>query len=215
MIDLLNWISDTRNWLYDRLSIRCLLCRRNYLVFASCEHGYTIAGIVVAVVAAAAAGASTYMASEQAASQARDQRRRAQWQQKIEEDQAAAARRQVELRAQRHLNAQAAKAGGAGVVAGESSLLVDQLEAASMSQYEEDLAAFGHELASKTHGFESKLFKRQERDIRATEPYSIGISAGVAGASSYYGSMSKSSTPKGSGTTVATQKQAPESDNWL
>jgi hypothetical protein len=197
---LLNWISDTRDWLYDRLSIRCLLCHRTYFVLQSCEHGYTIAAVVAAVVAAAAAGASTYMASEQQAQQARDQRKMADWQQRVEAEQAEAARKQVQLRAQRHLNAQAAKAGGAGVVSGEGSLLIDQLEAASLSQYEEDLAAYGHQMNSATHGFESKLFKRRESEIRANQGWQVGLATGSSLLSSY---------SSYSGKTIATQKPEP------
>ena len=91
-----------------------------------------IAGLVAAAVAAASAGAQMYMQSEAQAAQASQQRKMAEWQQQAEADQAEAARKQVRLRAQRYLNAQASKAGGAGVVAGEGSLLVNQLEAASL-----------------------------------------------------------------------------------
>jgi hypothetical protein len=153
--------------------------------------------IIVAAVAAIAAGGSAYMQSENAAAQARDARKRADWQRTVEEQQAEAARKQARMKAQRHLNAQAAKAGGAGVVAGEGSLLVDQLEAASMAQYEEDLAAYGHQLGAQGHGFESKLFKTQESRITGTMPYAVGLSAGSAAASNY----PRSNT----GTTVATK----------
>src|SRR2546422_9798072 len=127
------------------------------------------------------------------------------WQQQAEADQAEAARKQVRLRAQRYLNAQASKAGGAGVVAGEGSLLVNQLEAASLSQYEEDLAAMGHEINSKTHGFEAKLFRQSQNRIESNEWIGVGIAAGSSAASSLasYGFKQKdTSTP---GKTVATQ----------
>src|SRR5262245_59382580 len=135
----------------------------------------TAAIIAAAAVAAVAAGASAYMASENAARQAKARKNMADWQQKVEDQQADAARKQARLKADRMLNAQASKAGGAGVVAGEGSLLTDQLEAASLAQYEEDLAAYGHELNSQTHGFESKLFGDEYHHIKSQQPYAVGL----------------------------------------
>lgn len=163
----------------------------------------TAAFIVAAAVAAVAAGASAYMQSQQQQAAARAQRNQARFQEESEKQQAEAARKQVRLRAQRFLNAQAAKAGAAGVVAGEGSLLVNQLEAASLAQYEEDLAAFGHELQSTTRGFEARLFKAQERSIRSNR----GISTGLAFTGSAVQSFASFSRGTPSGTTLATQFQ--------
>jgi hypothetical protein len=145
-----------------------------------------------------------YMQSEQAAEQAKQEKKRADWQQQVEAQQSDAARKQARIRSQRRLDAQASKAGGAGVVAGEGSLLVDQLEAASMAQYEEDLAAYSHDLNAKTAGFESKLFKQRYQTIKAYQPWEVGLTTLSTGVSTYYGMSSKSG---GSGKTVATQKQ--------
>jgi hypothetical protein len=180
--------------------------------------------IIAAVVAAVAAGASTYMASEAAAEQNREQSRMAkrqaevaQWQKEVEEQQAESARKQTRLKAQRMLNSQAAKAGAAGVVAGEGSLLVNQLDAASLAQYEEDLAAYGHklnaqgaEITSESHTFESRLFKARASNIEANMPLNVGLSAAAAGASSYASSYKGSS-----GSTVATQKSSPSWDTGV
>ena len=166
--------------------------------------------IIVAAVAAVAAGASAYMASENAQAQAKAQRNMADWQEKVEEQQAEAARKQVRLKAQRMLNAQASKAGGAGVVAGEGSLLTDQLEAASLSQYEEDLAGYSHELGAQTHRFESKLFRNQLNRIKSQEWIGVGLAAGGSAASSYSsylnrtGGSGNGSGTGSTGTTVAT-----------
>lgn len=163
----------------------------------------TAAFIVAAVVAAVAAGASAYMTVDAQKDAAKQQRKMSEWQQETEAKQAEASRKQVRLRAQRMLNAQASKAGGAGVVAGEGSLLADQLEAASLAQYEEDLAAYGHELAGQTRGFEGKLFRATEKKLARTQWVGTGLAvAGSASssASSYYGGRSS-----GTGQTVATQ----------
>jgi len=169
----------------------------------------TTAIIIAAAVAAVAAGASAYMASEAAADQAKSQKRMADWQEKVENQQAEAARKSVRLKAQRMLRSQASKAGGAGVAAGEGSLLTNQLEAASLSQYDEDLAAYSHELAGQTRGYESKLFKHQLSRIESQKWLSVGLASASSAASSYSSYSSKGSsggqtttTPKGS--TVAT-----------
>jgi hypothetical protein len=144
-----------------------------------------IGAIVVAAVAAVAAGAGAYMQAEEAKAQAKSQRRMAEWQQEVEQQQSEAARKQVRLKSQRFLDAQASKAGRAGVVAGEGSLLESQLEAASLAQYEEDLAAFTHELGAKTHGFEAKLFRNQQKRIQANQWVGVTLATASSAASSY------------------------------
>jgi hypothetical protein len=90
----------------------------------------------------------------------------------------------VRLKAQRLLNAQAAKAGKAGVVAGEGSLLINQAEAASLAQYEEDLAAYGHELQANMHGYQSRLLKANAPGA-GTMAVETALAAGSSAASSY------------------------------
>jgi hypothetical protein len=206
------------DWLQQKFTAPCLLCHRDYPVWAGCEHGYTIAGIIAVVVAAAAAGASAYMASEAQADAAREQKKMARrqaevadWQKKAEEQQAEAARKQARLRASRILNSQASKAGAAGVVASEGSLLTNQMEAASLAQYDEDLAAYSHrlnaagaEITADTHRYESRIFGARAANIKANQWLNVGISAAGAGASAYTSSgMGRS----GGGGTVATQTQ--------
>jgi hypothetical protein len=167
-----------------------------------------MAFIAAAVVAAVVAGTGAYMASEARQQQVDDQKKMSRWQQDVEEQQAAAVRKQVRLKAERHLNAQAARAGGAGVVAAEGSLLVNQLEAASLAQYEEDLAAYGHDLSALTRGYETKLFKNQARRLRSTQYAEVGLSAAAAGSSAYASGIG--STPKSTtGNTVATSGTTP------
>jgi len=171
-----------------------------------------VAAIVVAAVAAAAAGYSAYANSEQAAYAAKQQRKMSEWQQQVEEwnadvaeKEAEAARKQARLKSQRLLNAQAARAGRAGVVAGEGSLLVSQMEAASLAQYDEDLAAFskkleakGHRINATTSGFEGSLFKGQEKYIRSNQWIGVTVATASSAASSYQGYQRKttSSSPQ-------------------
>lgn len=161
------------------------------------EGGYVaLIGLAVAVVAA---GAGAYLQSEAAADANRQQKRSAELQADAEQKQGEAARKNARMRAERHLRSQASKAGGAGVVAGEGSLLALQMEAGSLAQYEEDLAAFGHEIRSNLHGFEAKLFGRQAR-INSSQSLTLGLLAagGTAGAGA--GKLG------GSGKTAATQE---------
>jgi len=131
-----------------------------------------------AVVSAAAAGYSAYAANEARQDAAKQNKKVARWQQEVEEAQSQAARKQVELKSRRFLNQQSARAGGAGVAAGEGSLLVNQMEAASLAQYEADLAAYGHDLSAQTHGFESRLFKRQQVRAQNSMYAEVGVATG-------------------------------------
>jgi hypothetical protein len=169
-----------------------------------------VAAVIVAAVAAAAAGYSAYQQSEAQAYQAKQQKKMAQWQQQVEEwnadladKEAEAARKQARLKSSRLLNAQAARAGRAGVVDGEGSLLVSQMEAASMAQYEEDLAAFGKKMEAKGHrinattsGFEASLFKGQEKYIRRNQALNVTV-ATVGSLASSYGSYSGGGSSSG------------------
>jgi sortase (surface protein transpeptidase) len=149
-----------------------------------------------------AAGASAYMQSESSAEQSRNQKKAAEMQAQAEQAQGESARKNARLKAQRHLNAQASKAGGAGVVAGEGSLMVNQLEAASLAQYEEDLAAYGHEISSNLYGYQANLFGHQaRRQSGMSVPLGL-LAAGSSAASSYAGYQAKS--PNTSPKTVAT-----------
>ena len=143
--------------------------------------------IIAAVIAAAAAGASAYMASEEAARQQRQQAKMAQMQEEAEANQALAARKNSRLKSQRMLRSQASKAAGSGVVAGEGSLFANQMEAASLSQYEEDLAAYGHEITSGLYGYQAKLFKSNAKRIASRAPYTSALAGAQAGASTYFG----------------------------
>jgi cell division protein FtsL len=164
-----------------------------------------IIAAAAAVAGAATAGTSAYMQNQNAQAQAKSQRKMAEWQQQVDEQQADAARKQVRLKAQRMLNAQASKAGGAGVVSAEGSLLENQLEAASLSQYEEDLAAYNHELSSQTHGFEGKLFRNQEKRLKDQAWLNVGLAttSSLAGSAS---SIASSYGSGGKGGSVATQR---------
>jgi len=117
----------------------------------------TTAIIIAAAVTAVAAGAGAYMQSESAAAQVKAAERRSDWQQQVELQQTEVARRQVQAKTHRMLNAQASKAGNAGVVAGEGSLLTDQLESASLAQYDEDLAAGAPWAAGPYDGLRQQL----------------------------------------------------------
>ena len=74
-----------------------------------------------------------------------------------------------------------------------------------MSQYEEDLAAMGHEINSKTHGFEAKLFRQSQNRIESNEWIGVGIAAGGSAAASLASYNRKDTSTPNSGKTVATQ----------
>jgi hypothetical protein len=166
----------------------------------------TTALIIAAVVAAAAAGAGMYMQSEAQAAQQRSAAKLARLQEEAELANAEAARKNSKLKSDRFLRSQMSKAGKAGVVAGEGSLFVNQMEAASLAQYEEDLAARGHEIDSRRYGYEAKLFNHGARATMARAPYSALVSGAAAGFGTY--SAGGGSYGFGSGSTVATQRSA-------
>jgi hypothetical protein len=190
-----------------------------------------VAAVIVAAVAAVAAGASAYMASEQQAQAAKTAKKQARWQQEVEQwnkdakmKEAEAARKQQRLKASRLLNAQASKAGRAGVVAGEGSLLANQLEAASLAQYEEDLAAYESEVGAQVHGirkttagFEESIFKGQEKSIRQNQWIGVTLATVGSAASSYSsyggktggsGSYQRASSPSGASSVGGSQIQS-------
>ena len=156
--------------------------------------------LIAAGIAAVAAGTAAYLQSEEAARQRRSAAKMAELQQQAEDANAEAARKNSRLKSRRMLNAQASKAGGAGVVAGEGSLFVNQMEAASLAQYEEDLAAYGHEINSNLYGYQSKLFKNDARRIQGSAVYTSLLAGAQAGASTYFSGGGKI----GGGGTVAT-----------
>ncbi len=106
----------------------------------------------------------------------------AQLQEQAELANAEAQRKNSKLKSQRFLNSQASKAAKSGVVAGEGSLFENQMEAASMSQYEADLAAYGHEISSNLYGYQAKLFKSDARSTMqmAHTQFTRGGQAGQA-----------------------------------
>ena len=181
----------------------------------------TMVLVAAVVVAAVAAGASTYMSME-AQAQAEEQQaraaktqaayaRRAAEQEAADQEAAAhnaeeagkARRAQVEEAARRHLMRGAALAGGAGVVAGEGSLLAGQLEAASLIEYQAQLAEhepkmeawadrvgadraiFRGELSGGLNDYQASLFKQRASNTRFYGTIATGVNAVGAGANAY------------------------------
>ncbi|MGH6692026.1 MAG: hypothetical protein ACREF4_15260, partial [Gammaproteobacteria bacterium] len=116
-------------------------------------------------------------------------------------------REQVVEQARRMLNKQGSQAGMAGVVAFEGSLLENQLEAASLAEYNAQLAEmeprmdamrlrrggqvaeFRGELSAGLNDFQSKLFRGRASESKTYGGYATiasGAAAGVSGAASFY-----------------------------
>lgn len=114
-----------------------------------------------------------------------------------------ARRGQVEAASARLLNAQAAKAGGAGVVAGEGSLLVTQLESGALAEYTAQSEEYPYRLESKRlyaqaeqarysgalqgnlKDFESSLFKYGAKSTMYYGTIATGLALLGAGSSAY------------------------------
>lgn len=156
--------------------------------------------IVAAVVAAAAAGYGSYASSQAAAQNARMQKKAAQLQAEQEAAAGEARRKQIALKHKRFAASARARAGGSGVFVGEGSLLEGQMEAANLAEYEAQLAAYPHELASQRASFESKIFGVQQRraeDSALSGAVISGVGAGASSLASSYGSGAFKSTGGG------------------
>jgi len=179
--------------------------------------------IIAAVVVAVAAGASAYVSSESAAqaeeaqakaSKAQATYARAAAQQRALDEEAAAEaadaagkaqRAQVEEAGRRRLLMTGALAGAAGVESTEGSPLAGNLEAASLIQYNAQLAEyqpkvqawsdrvgadrarFEGQLTGGLNDYQSSLFKSRASSTRAYGTIATGVSAVGAGAGTYLG----------------------------
>ena len=156
-----------------------------------CQYTLATIAIIAAVVAAGAAGYGAYASNEAAQDQAKAQKRAARQQAEAETAAGEARRKQARMKYERFRDTQRSRAGAAGVVVGEGSLLEGQMEAAQLAQYEADLAAYGHELSSQRASFEEKIFGWRARKLADSQYMNTGIAVGSSLASSYLSGAGK------------------------
>jgi hypothetical protein len=170
----------------------------------------SVLAIVAAVVSAAATAYGTYAAQQAQAQQAKAAQRAAQMQADAEAAAAEARRRQKKAEAERFLRSQLSRAGAAGVQIGEGSLLEGQMEAASLAEYEANLAAYPHVLSSQRESYRSKIFGLEARRASSGALLNSAI-AGFSSLAASYGSFSPL-LPSSSSLNVPSMRGTPGED---
>jgi type II secretory pathway pseudopilin PulG len=141
--------------------------------------------IVIGIIGVLAAGGAAYMQSEAAAEQARGQKRMAKHQAEAERAAGDARRRQVEFDTQRKMRSFRSREAAAGVQIGEGSLLEQEMQFASDSEYAAQIAQYPHTVRADIDEYQGRLFGSQERRINQTKWLNTGLAAAGTGASAY------------------------------
>jgi len=131
-----------------------------------------------------------YMQSQAAAEQADAQKKAARQQAEAEAAAGEARRKQVLYNAQRQEKSMLGRQGAAGVQIDEGSLLENEMAFASAAEYDAQLAAYPHALASQAADYQSKLFGYSANRARSMAWVNTGLAVTSSLASSYgsYGS---------------------------
>src|SRR5262249_1613700 len=122
---------------------------------------WAIASVIGVVVAAAVSGVGTYMSVSAQQQQASDQSKAARMQAEAEA-QASEARRQQGLdQAEAQRKTLLSLEAGSGFETSSGSLLENEMQLASTSEYAAQMAKYNHDVQSSMLSYQSKLFKQR------------------------------------------------------